>query len=81
MATGQEVMDFFTLVMNGEVLDQFGLEASLSDRLKAANELAKRTTDIDLKATGTADNQIHIKLDWGYEDEEETNDNDEDDGR
>lgn len=80
IASGREVMDFFTRVMNGEVLDQFGLEASLSDRLKAANELAKRTTDVDLKATGTADNKIHIKLDWGSDDEEETNEF-EDDGK
>ena len=74
VATGMEVMEFFTKVMNGEVKDQFGLEASLSDRLKAANELARRTTDVDLKATGTADNQIHIKLDWGNDDEEEAQD-------
>lgn len=79
IATGQEVMDFFTRVMNGEVKDQFGLEASLSDRLKAANELAKRTTDVDLKASGTVDNQIHIKLDWGNDNED--TDNNEDDGR
>lgn len=79
IASGQEVMDFFTRVMNGEVKDQFGLEASLSDRLKAANELAKRTTDVDLRTSGKVDNQIHIKLDWGI-DEEDTN-GDEDDGR
>ena len=71
IASGQEVMDFFTRVMNGEVKDQFGLEASLSDRLKAANELAKRTTDVDLKTSGKVDNQIHIKLDWGDNNESE----------
>jgi phage terminase small subunit len=75
IASGMEVMDFFTRVMNGEVKDQFGLEASLSDRLKAANELAKRTTDVDLKADGKVDNEIKIKLEWGGEDAgtEETN--------
>lgn len=67
IATSQEVMDFFTRVMNGEVKDQFGLEASLSDRLKAANELAKRTVDVDLKTADKPDNEIHIKLDWGNE--------------
>lgn len=71
IATGKEVMDFFTRVMNGEVKDQFGLEASLSDRLKAANELAKRTTDIDLRSTGKVDNEIKIKLEWGSEDDKE----------
>lgn len=67
IATANEVMDFFTRVMNGQVKDQFGLEASLSDRLKAANELAKRTVDIEQKAE-EKDNSIHIKLDWGTTD-------------
>lgn len=66
IATGTEVMDFFTKVMNGQVKDQFGLDASLSDRLKAANELAKRTVDVEQKV-GTEDNKIHIKLEWGNE--------------
>ena len=65
IATGNEVMEFFTKVMNGEVKDQFGLEASLSDRLKAANELAKRTTDVDIRADNKTDNEIKIKLEWG----------------
>ena len=66
VATAMEVMDFFTRAMNGEVKDQFGIEASLSDRLKAAVELAKRTVDVDQKV-GTSDNKIHIKLEWGDE--------------
>ena len=63
IATGQEVMDFFTRVMNGEVKDQFNLDPSLSDRLKAANELAKRTVDVDNKID-SADNEIKIRLEW-----------------
>ena len=77
IATGQEVMDFFTRVMDGEVKDQFGLEASLSDRLKAANELAKRTTDVDIKSSGKMDDTLHIKLDWGNDEDDST----EDDGK
>lgn len=46
IATGDEVMMFFTKVMNGEIKDAFGLEASLQDRLNAARELAKRTVDV-----------------------------------
>ena len=80
IATGQEVMDFFTRVMNGEVKDQFGLEASLSDRLKAANELAKRTTDVDIRADSKVDNEIKIKLEWGNDNGQGTN-NEEDDGK
>ncbi len=64
IATGQEVMEFFTKVMNGEVKDQFGLEASLSDRTKAAIELARRTVDLDQKLAGKPDTTVEIKLDW-----------------
>ena len=46
IATGDEVMQFFTKVMNGEIKDAFGLDSSLQDRLNAAKELAKRTVDI-----------------------------------
>ena len=49
MATGDEVMKFFTSVMRGEVRDAFGLDPSLQDRLNAAKELAKRTVDINGK--------------------------------
>ena len=47
IATAQEVMEYFTKVMNGEIKDQFGLEAPLSERTRAAQELAKRTVDIE----------------------------------
>lgn len=74
IASGQEVMDFFTKVMRGEVLDQFGLETPVSERIKAANELAKRTVDIDNRAAGKKDMQtpeISIKLDWSREEKED----------
>ena len=66
IASGQEVMEFFTKVMNGEVKDQFELDAPLSERLKAANELAKRTVDIANRAVGVTQgqNEVTIKLDW-----------------
>lgn len=67
IATAQEVMEYFTKVMNGEIRDQFGLEAPLAERTKAAQELAKRTVDIDNRARGTADAKIEIKLDWGMD--------------
>lgn len=49
IATGDEVMEFFTSVMKGDVKDAFGLDPSLQDRLNAAKELAKRTIDIEVK--------------------------------
>ena len=42
IATADEVMVFLTAVMNGEVKDAFGLEASLTDRTAAAREIMKR---------------------------------------
>ena len=45
----REVMQYFTAVARGEVKDQFGLDAPLTERTKAAVEIAKRTVDIDIK--------------------------------
>ena len=42
IATIDEVMQFYTNVLRGEEKDQFGLDASLTDRLKAGQELIKR---------------------------------------
>lgn len=43
----QEVMEYLTSVMRGEQKDQFDLDPALSERTKAASELAKR---LDVKA-------------------------------
>lgn len=42
VADAKEVIEFYTAVMRGEIKDQFGIEASLSDRLKAGDSLMKR---------------------------------------
>lgn len=42
VASADEVLAFFSSVMRGEVKDQFGLDAALSDRLNAGKELMKR---------------------------------------
>ena len=42
VADANEVIEFYTAVMRGEVKDQFGLDASLSDRLKTGDSLMKR---------------------------------------
>ena len=42
VASADEVMQFFSSVMRGEVTDQFGLDASLSDRISAGKELMRR---------------------------------------
>ena len=43
----QEVMEYLTSVMRGEKKDQFDLDPSLSERTKAASELARR---LDVRA-------------------------------
>ena len=57
IADSNEIMRFFSDAMRGKVKDQFGLDASLSDRMTAARELqkihdagARRNTD-ELDAT------------------------------
>lgn len=42
IASADEVLRFYSSVMRGEVTDQFGLEAALDTRLKAADSLMKR---------------------------------------
>lgn len=64
VATAEEVMSYLTKVMRGEIKDQFGLEAPLSERTRAAQELAKRTIDIQNREKGVADQKVEIKLDW-----------------
>ncbi len=63
VASANEVLLYFTKVMRGEIKDQFGLEASLSERTKAAQELAKRLIDIPNKAS-QGDTSVNVYLDW-----------------
>ena len=47
VASADEVLQFFSSVMRGEIKDQFGLDAALSDRLNAGKELMKRYAAAD----------------------------------
>ena len=49
IAKSTEILQFYTSVMRGEVLDQFGIEASLDTRIKSANELAKHQIELPMK--------------------------------
>ena len=49
VAKATEILQFYTSVMRGEVLDQFGIDASLDTRIKAANELAKHQIELPMK--------------------------------
>lgn len=53
IATMDEVLQFFTDVVAGRVKDQFGLDASLQDRIKAGQELMKRYAVADMRQQST----------------------------
>jgi phage terminase small subunit len=50
IADANEVIQFYTAVMRGEIKDQFGLDASLADRLKAGDSLMKRYSAVGYQA-------------------------------
>lgn len=64
IADATEIMEYFTRVMRGEISDQFGIEAPLSERTKAAQELAKRQIDIPNKLAGKEEPTLKIVVDW-----------------
>lgn len=53
--TADEVMLFYSSVVRGEVKDQFGLEVSVADRIKAADSLMKRFNAISPKVEKHSD--------------------------
>lgn len=61
VADANEVLQFYSAVMRGEIKDQFGIDASLSDRLKAADSLAKRLAAAELKPN--AEDAVRVIID------------------
>lgn len=66
IADAIEIMQYYTDVMRGVVKDQFGLDAPLTERTKAANELAKRVIDYEreVEQAKNANQDINIILNW-----------------
>lgn len=64
IASATEILQYLTGVMRGEVKDQFGLDAPLSERTKAAQELAKRKIDIPDRLEGKKQAEVKITLNW-----------------
>lgn len=62
IADTDEILQYFTRVMRGEEKDQFGLEAPLCERTKAAQELAKRIIDVD--SFDETVPEIRVTLNW-----------------
>lgn len=72
IATRDEVLEFYTASMRGEVKDQFGLDPTLTDRLRAADSLKKILID-DLEKAKTAQAQ-QVVVNIGMNREETTED-------
>lgn len=62
VADAKEVLEFYSAVMRGEVKDQFGLDASLTDRLKAGDALMKRYAAGGAKKNEAEDDPITRSL-------------------
>lgn len=65
VASNSEIMEFFTKAMRGEVKDQFGLDATLADRMKAAEALAKRRIDMENMLEKAKDNEVKVRVFFG----------------
>lgn len=64
IADSTEILQYFTDVMRGNLKDQFGLEAPLAERTKAAQELAKRMIDVQQKMQSNEAPEVKITVDW-----------------
>ena len=64
IASAEEIMNYLSSVMRGEIKDAFGLDAPLSERTRAAVELAKRQIDIPNKVANAEQPELKITLDF-----------------
>ena len=62
VADANEVLEFYSAVMRGEVKDQFGLDPSPPDRLKAGDPLMKRYSAGGSKKNDADDDPITKSL-------------------
>ena len=68
IASAEEIMNYLSEVMRGNINDAFGLDAPLSERTRAAIELAKRQIDIPNKVANNEQPELKITLDFGRSD-------------
>lgn len=64
IADADEIMQYFTKVMRGEIQDQFGLDAPLSERTAAAKELARRVIDVEQMEQMMVQPEIKVTLNF-----------------
>lgn len=60
IASADEVMQFYSDVIRGKIKDQFGLDASLNDRIKAADSLMKRYNIAEDKLRATQEKLAEV---------------------
>jgi len=72
IADRQEVLEYFTAVMRGEVKDQFDLDAPLSERTAAARELKKVLIDDVEKGKQVQAQQVVVNIDMSRNEDEES---------
>lgn len=70
IASIQEVMQFYSDVMNGKIKDQFGLEAQLSDRIKAAQSLDKVLALAEKAKETSKEETLVIEQQYGRDEDE-----------
>lgn len=64
IASADEIMRFYTQAMRGEVRDQFGLDPTLADRMKAADALAKRQIDMQAAISANEDRDFTFTINF-----------------
>lgn len=68
IANATEILSYFSDVMRGNIKDQFQLDAPLAERTRAAQELAKRIIDPEIKTKQAkqifADNSLNVNIIW-----------------
>lgn len=63
VANRQELMEFYTAAMRGEIQDQFGLDPTLTDRLRAADSLKKVLIDDVERGKQVHAQQVVVNID------------------
>lgn len=69
IADRQEILEYFTAVMRGEVKDQFDLDAPLSERTAAARELKKVLIDDVERGKQVQAQQVVVNIDMNRDDD------------
>jgi phage terminase small subunit len=62
IADATEVMIYLSKVMRGEIKDQFGMDAPLSERTAAAKELNRRFGELEKATDNGAGREVHLVL-------------------